>query len=200
MPVPLTPMPYAEDALEPYISQRTVSLHHHEHQGGYVARTNELLGRQGMLSASLEEVVRVAWRGGDTALFNAASQAWNHQFFWSCLTPGGSSPSEALLALIERDFGSLDDLKDRLKEAALAQFGSGWVWLVWSDERLRVTRTSNADSPLTRDQQSLFTLDVWEHAYYLDYQNRRGEYVDALINRLVDWRTVAERLGPPRPA
>ncbi len=200
MSITLSPLPYREDALEPYLSRRTVALHYHQHQGSYVTRTNELLEQQSIRPACLEELVTVAWKGGHAALFNAASQAWNHEIFWRSLTPEESNPSDEFARIVDRDFGSLEMLKQKLKEAALAQFGSGWAWLVWCEDRLRVTRTSNADSPLTHDQRPLFAIDVWEHAYYLDYQNKRRDYVDTLLNHLADWGAASRRfdsLGSP---
>ena len=194
MPVRLPPLPYPSHALEPHVSARTVNVHYHKHHAGYVSRVNDLLTGPRIEFDDLRDLVCRAWKAGDSALFNAASQAWNHGFFWSSLDQDSAPPPASLTALIDDNFGSRDALQARLRTAALDQFGSGWAWLVWDGERLQVTSTGNADSPLTRSQLPLFTIDVWEHAYYLDYQSDRAAYVDAVLEHLVNWAVVAQRL------
>jgi superoxide dismutase, Fe-Mn family len=203
MTLTLESLPFPEAALEPHVSARTMHFHYHEHHAGYVKAANDRAAELGVDPEPLEKLVRTAHERGDPALFNSASQAWNHEFFWHSLSPAPRAPDGHLLRLVERDFGSLDALRKRFRDEALAQFGSGWAWLVFEGGRLRVTHTGNADSPLTRDQVPLLTIDVWEHAYYLDYQHERARYVEALLEHWIDWGAAAERLalaGDTRPA
>lgn len=187
----LSPLPFALDAL-PGISRATLELHHGRHHRAYVARLNALVAGSPLNGQPLEVLVRKA----DGALFNNAAQAWNHAFYWNCLTPQrGLSPSGELAQVIQRDFGSLDHFLEAFRASAVAKFGSGWTWLAaGTDGRLAVENTDDADTPLRSGRVPLLTCDVWEHAYYLDYQNERPRYVDAFL-QLVNWPFVARNLA-----
>jgi Fe-Mn family superoxide dismutase len=180
--------------LEPYISSRTLDFHHGKHHRAYVDKVNELVAGTPLASAGLEEIVNASAKSGNTALFNAAAQAWNHDFQWKCLTPNGGAPKQAIGERIAADFGSYEKFADAFQKAAVGQFGSGWAWLVVDQGALRIVTTSNADTPIIRGQRPLFTLDVWEHAYYLDYQNRRADYVTGILNHIVNWDFVNKAL------
>jgi Fe-Mn family superoxide dismutase len=188
-PFSLPPLPYAEDALEPVISAETLRLHHDKHHKKYVDTANELLAKDPIQAASLEEVVRAS-RG---KLFNNAAQAWNHDFYWQSLSPKRQRPSGALRARLEKDFGNYDRFAEAFAAAALGQFGSGWAWLVDKDGRLQVMATSNAETPMVQGIKCLLTVDVWEHAYYLDYRNERERYVSAVMDRL-NWEFAQSNL------
>ncbi|MEO7206859.1 MAG: superoxide dismutase [Steroidobacteraceae bacterium] len=196
MPVTLPPLPYAFDALEPYVSRTTLAVHYGRHHAGYVEKTRALIQRTALESATLEEIVRFgAKQPNSTALFNAAAQAWNHAFLWQCLRAGGGGEATGEIAdLILRDFGSHRAFRQEFVAAAADQFGSGWAWLVLDGTRLRIIATSNAATPLTTTQVPLLTIDVWEHAYYLDYQHRRLDYITAFLAHLIDWRFVNTNL------
>jgi Fe-Mn family superoxide dismutase len=183
----LMPLPYDKDALAPHISRETLDLHHGAHHKGYVETVNKAVADGAMANAALEDIVRSAEGEGDIALFNAAAQAWNHGFYWHSLTPDKSAPSPDLAAAIERDFGSMDDLKQELGQAAKTHFASGWAWLVADEGHLKAISTHDADTPLTGRANPLLTIDVWEHAYYLDKQNRRADYISAVIDNLLNW-------------
>jgi Fe-Mn family superoxide dismutase len=187
----LPPLPYPEDALEPVISRETLSLHHGKHHRKYVDTMNELLQKEPVQARSLEEVVRQA-KG---KLFNNAAQAWNHDFYWKSLSPEKQRPSGALLRRLEADFGSYDRLAEQLAAAANAQFGSGWAWLVEQDGKLQIQTTANADTPMARGIRCLLTIDVWEHAYYVDYRNQRDRYLSALIGERLNWKFAEQNLG-----
>lgn len=187
----LAPLPYAEDALAPVISAETLALHHGKHQRKYVDTMNELLRNEAVRAASLEELVKSA-RG---KLFNNAAQAWNHEFYWHSLTPRKTRPSGALLSRVEKDFGSYEQLADRLAQAAGAQFGSGWAWLIEDGGRLAVVTTANADTPVAHGKRCLLALDVWEHAYYVDYRNQRERYLSAVIGERLNWEFAEQNLG-----
>lgn len=190
MPFTLPPLPYSTDALAPHISQRTLELHHGKHHGTYVDKLNELTGGE-RSDGELEAVIREA----DGPLCNNAAQHWNHTFYWESMTPnGGGQPAGELAEALASHFGSVDDFIEELTEAATEHFGSGWAWLVHDGSRLRVTHTSDADLPLKHGQEALLVIDVWEHAYYLDHQNRRPDYIDAFLDNLVAWDMVAKRL------
>ncbi len=197
MATELPPLPFDYGDLEPFMSSQTLHLHHDKHHSTYVVNYNNLVRGTELDDRSLEDVIKaVAGDASKVGVFNNAAQVWNHTFFWSCLKRGGGGrPTGALLAKIEADFGSFDKFAESLKNAALTQFGSGWAWLVLEDGRLSVTKTANADTPLARGQTPLFTVDVWEHAYYVDYQNRRGDFVTAVLNNLANWEFVAEQLA-----
>ena len=184
----LPPLPYAEDALAPVISAETLALHYGKHHRKYVDTMNELLRGDSLRASSLEELVRSA-KG---KLFNNAAQAWNHEFYWQSLSPKKTRPSGALLSRIDKDFGSYERLAEQLAQAAGAQFGSGWAWLVEDAGRLAVVTTANADTPMAHGKRCLLTIDVWEHAYYVDYRNQRERYLSAVIGERLNWE-FAER-------
>lgn len=192
----LPALPYKDVALAPHISEQTLRIHHGRHHKGYVDKVNDLLKGTGDAPSTLEDVIRSsAGRDDATDLFNAAAQSWNHAFFWQCLAPdGGGVPSGDVLDRIEKDFGGYDDFRAAFKDAATGQFGSGWAWLVWDNGTLAVDATSNAGLPLVDGKTALLTCDVWEHAYYLDYQNARGDFVDVFLDNLVNWEFVARNL------
>lgn len=194
----LPPLPYSYNALEPYLSAKTLELHHQKHHQTYITNLNNLIKDSDFSTLSLEEIILQSMNQSDkVSIFNNAAQVWNHTFYWHCLTPNAEKqPSEALLGKIISAFGSLDSFKSEFKQAALSQFGSGWAWLVKDcDGKLSIIKTSNADSPITKGQKALLTCDVWEHAYYVDYQNRRAEYVDVFLNHLVNWDFVEKNEG-----
>ena len=185
---------YAENALEPFISAKTLSFHYGKHHAAYITNYNNLVAGTSLESLSLEQVIaQTAADPQKIGIFNNGAQAWNHSFYWNCLTPnGGGEPSGELATKITQDFGSFDKFKDELKTAAATQFGSGWAWLVLDGERLKVVKTGNAQTPSTSGQKPILTIDVWEHAYYLDYQNRRPDYVATVIDNLLNWKFAAE--------
>ncbi len=196
--VTLPPLPYPENALEPYISARTVGFHYGKHHRAYVDTTNKLIAGTDLAHKDLVEIIRAAAGKPDRVpLFNNAAQAWNHDFYWKSMKPkGGGTPSGALAKRIATDFGSFDALAKELTTAATTQFGSGWAWLVEGPGgKLQVMKTGNADNPLTVGKKPLLTMDVWEHAYYLDYQNKRADYVKAFLDHLVAWDFVESNLA-----
>jgi Fe-Mn family superoxide dismutase len=197
VPFILPPLPYADNALSPVISAHTIGFHYGKHHKGYVDNLNKLIAGTEFADLPLEKIITgAAGRAEKTAIFNNAAQAWNHSFYWNSLKPsGGGEPPQALKHLIETSFGSVDACKKELATAALTQFGSGWAWLVLEGGKLKVVKTGNADTPLTREMKPLLTIDVWEHAYYLDYQNRRADYVNAVLDRLINWGFAADNLG-----
>lgn len=193
----LPALPYAQGALEPYISARTMGFHYGKHHQAYVDNLNKLVtGTPWAAGSSLEKVVlESAGKADKAAVFNNAAQAWNHTFFWNSMKPGsGGKPSGRLLKLVEKSFGSFDEFKNAFVTAAVAQFGSGWVWLVQEGDTLKIVKTSNADAPIAHGQTALLTCDVWEHAYYLDYQNRRKDFVEAFLDHLANWEFAATQL------
>jgi Fe-Mn family superoxide dismutase len=186
----LPPLPYKEDALEPHISARTLSFHYGKHHQAYVTNLNTLIQGTDLENSSLEEIIRkTASKPDKVGIFNNGAQVWNHTFYWHSLSPsGGGEPGGSLGDKIKQDFGSFDEFAKLFKQAGVGQFGSGWAWLVLDKEGcLKVTKTSNADLPMIHDQRALLTCDVWEHAYYLDYQNRRPDYMDIFLKNLVNW-------------
>ena len=194
MSLSLPPLPYSLDALEPHISRRTLAAHHGHHHAAYVEKARALVRNTPLESASLDEIVRSSARA--TPLFNAAAQAWNHAFYWQCMRPGGGGEAQGAVAkLIKDQFGSRSAFSQQFLTAASDQFGSGWAWLVLDGNRLRIVATSNADTPLVTTQVPLLTIDVWEHAYYLDFQHRRLDYITAFLAHLVDWNFVNENLA-----
>jgi len=197
MKIEQPPLPYGDSELAPHISQNTISFHYGKHHKTYVDNSRKLVEGTEWAESSLEDVVKAAAGKPDKkALFNNAAQAWNHAFYWRSLSPkGGGRPGGKLLDRIQSDFGSFDKLKEELSKAAVGQFGSGWAWLVADAGRLHVEQTPNAETPLAYGKTPLLTIDVWEHAYYLDYQNKRPDYVTAVIEKLIDWEFAAENLG-----
>ncbi|MGF1549368.1 MAG: superoxide dismutase [Sphingomonadaceae bacterium] len=196
MPFSLPDLPYAKDALDPHMSAETLDFHHGKHHNAYVEKTNGMLGDKGLEGASLLEVIRKARDGGDKGLFNNSAQIWNHSFFWQCLAPANDQrPSGQLAEMIDDAFGSTDDFLKKFKEEAVGHFASGWAWLVLAGDGLRITSYHDADTPVAHDDvKPLFTLDVWEHAYYIDYRNARPDYVDGALKNLVNWEFVAKNL------
>ena len=186
MTIEHAPLPYPLDGLAPHISERTLSFHYGRHHAGYVANLNRMIEGTAHEGSSLEEIVAAA--DLPSALFNNAAQAWNHAFYWDSMIPGAAeSPSGKLLAALERSFGSLDAFNTEFAAAAVGNFASGWTWLVSDASGLSIVNTDDADTPLRHGHRALLTIDVWEHAYYLDYQNARAAYVDAFVEHLVNW-------------
>ncbi len=185
----LLPLPYAENALEPIITAKTMSFHYGKHHKGYVDNLNKLIAGTEYADLSLEKIITsTAGKPEKIAISNNAAQTWNHTFYWKSMRPkGGGEPPAALKQRIETSFGSVDACKKELASAAVSQFGSGWVWLVLEGGVLKVVKTANADDPLTTGMKPLLCIDVWEHAYYLDYQNRRADYVNAMLDKLINW-------------
>jgi len=195
-PLTLPPLPFDENALAPVISARTLGFHYGKHHAGYVKTLGRLVGGNELADQSLEEIIRItAGKDDKASVFNNAAQVWNHSFFWKSLSPkGGGKLPAALKSKIEESFGSVDICKNELANAATTQFGSGWAWLVQDGKKLSVVKTGNAETPITKGFNPLLTLDVWEHAYYLDYQNRRADYVNAVLDKLINWEFAAANL------
>jgi Fe-Mn family superoxide dismutase len=193
----LPPLPYTDSALNPIISANTIGFHYRKHHKGYVDNLNKLVEGTEFADLPLEKIItETTGKPDKTAIFNDAAQAWNHTFYWRSLRPkGGGEPPIVLKQKIEASFVNLDACKQELATAATTQFGSGWAWLVLDAGKLRVVKTGNADLPLTRGMKPLLTIDVWEHAYYLDYQNRRADYVNTVLDKLINWSFAAENLG-----
>jgi len=185
----LPALPYAKDALAPHISANTLDFHHGKHHNTYVVNLNNLVADTDMANKSLEDIMKAtAGDASKAGVFNNAAQVWNHTFFWNSLSPnGGGAPTGDLAQAIDDAFGSLDGFKEAFKTAGLTQFGSGWAWLVSRDGKLEIAKTPNAECPLTSGATPIITCDVWEHAYYLDYQNRRPDFLDTFLNKLINW-------------
>lgn len=193
----LPPLPYAPEALEPYISAQTMEFHHGKHHQAYIDNLNKLIAGTDLEGASLEEIItKTATNPDQQGIFNNAGQHFNHSFFWRTLRPGSdqTEPNEAVAAALVRDFGSQDNFYEEFKKAAGSLFGSGWVWLVNDNGTLRLMKLLNADNPIAHGVKPVFGLDVWEHSYYLDYQNRRGDFIEAVLKNLVDWTEIAKQL------
>ena len=198
MAITLPNLPYADNALEAAgMSANTFSFHHGKHHAAYVTNLNKMIEGTELADKSLEEIVTTSYKDPSKAgIFNNAAQVWNHTFFWNCMKPGGGgTPSGALADKINADFGSFDKFKEEFKTAAATQFGSGWAWLVLDNGTLKVTKTPNAENPIVHGQTPLLTLDVWEHAYYLDFQNKRPDFIANFLDKLVNWDFVAENLA-----
>lgn len=192
----LPELPYALNALEPHIGAKTLEIHHGKHHNAYVTNLNNLLKDSPLAGKSLEEVILASAKDPAKAgVFNNSAQVWNHTFYWNSMKPnGGGKPTGELAAKIDADFGSYDTFVEEFKAAGATQFGSGWAWLVLDGGKLKVTKTGNADLPLAHGQKALLTMDVWEHAYYLDYQNRRPDYIATFLDKLVNWDFAAANL------
>ncbi len=189
MAISLPPLPYADNALDPHISDRTISFHYGKHHAAYVNNLNGLIEGTELADSSLEEIIAAAEPGG---LYNNAAQVWNHTFYWNSMRPsGGGDPSGDLAAAIDASFGSADAFKTQFATDSVGNFGSGWTWLVKNDDGLAIVKTDDADTPIKHGQTPLLTIDVWEHAYYLDYQNARPAYVETFIEKLVNWEFAA---------
>ncbi len=193
----LPPLPYAENALDPEISANTIAFHYGKHHKGYVDTLNKLIAGTALAEISLEKLItETAGKADKVAIFHNAAQAWNHTFYWRSLrAQGGGEPPAALKQRIEASFGTLGACMKELATAAATEFGSGWAWLVLEGGTLKVVKTDNAETPLTTAAKPLLAIDVWEHAYYLDYQNRRADYVNAVLNKLINWGFAADNLG-----
>lgn len=192
----LPPLPYAEDALAPVISANTISFHYGKHHKTYVDNLSKLIAGTELATAPLEQIVKTTAGVADKqGVFNNAAQVWNHTFYWNSMKPnGGGKPSGELAQKIDATFTNFDNFKKELLTAATGQFGSGWAWLVSEGNTLKIVKTSNAETPLTKGQTALLTIDVWEHAYYLDYQNKRADYVSAVSDKLLNWDFAAANL------
>ncbi len=188
----LPALPYAPDALAPHISAETLEYHYGKHHKTYVDNLNKLVDGTDNASKSLEEIIM----SSEAGLFNNSAQVWNHTFFWNCLSPnGGGAPTGDLAARIDADFGSFDEFKAQITDAGLTQFGSGWAWLVEQDGKLAIMKTPNADLPMKHGAKALFTIDVWEHAYYIDYRNARAKFIEVVLDNLANWDFVAANLA-----
>lgn len=189
MTIQLPDLPYAKDALAPHISAKTLEFHHDKHHAAYVTNANKLIAGTPLENAPLEEIIKTAAADASKkGLFNNAAQVWNHTFLWNSMSPtGGGKPTGDIAARLDKDFGGYDAFVEKFSAAAVGQFGSGWAWLVLDGGKLAVVATANADTPLVHGQTALLTADVWEHAYYLDYQNRRPDYVKTFLESLANW-------------
>jgi superoxide dismutase, Fe-Mn family len=190
------PLPYAENALEPVISAKTIGFHYGKHHKAYVDNLNNLIAETEFEGLQLEDIIKkTAGKPEHAGIFNNAAQVWNHTFFWNSLTAnGGGKPSDALMQKIENSFGSFDAFLKEFTKAAKTQFGSGWAWLVLDGNNLKVMKTPNAETPVTMGVTPLLTIDVWEHAYYLDYQNKRPDYITNVLDKLINWEFAANNL------
>lgn len=196
MPFELPELPYAKDALAPYISANTFDFHHGKHHKAYVDNANKLIDGTPHADKSLEELIQASWTDKNAGLFNNTAQIWNHTFFWNSMKPqGGGAPTGDLADRINSAFGSFDKFKEDFKQAGVTQFGSGWAWLVLDGGDLKITKTPNAELPLVHGQTALLTCDVWEHAYYLDFQNRRPDFLQTYLDHLVNWDFAAANLA-----
>ena len=196
MPVPFPGLPYASDALEPHISEKTLKFHYGKHHKAYVDKLNAAIAGTAYEGQSLAMIVTTSHDAADSTVFNNAAQAWNHHFLWRSMSPdGGGEPEGPLSGAIKDRFGDLAGFRSEFKASALAQFGSGWTWLVRTKEGVDIANTSNAETPLTDHVVPLLTLDVWEHAYYLDYQNKRDEYVETFLTNLISWQFAARNFA-----
>ena len=194
--IELPPLPYPDNALDG-ISANTLSFHYGKHHKAYVDNANKMIAGTDLADASLEAIVKAAAGKPDKAgLFNNAAQVWNHSFYWKSMRPkGGGAPSGKLKEMVEKDFGGLENFKKEFATAGTTQFGSGWAWLVLDGGKLKCVKTPNAETPLTTAAKPLLTMDVWEHAYYLDWQNRRPDYITAFLEKLINWEFAAENLS-----
>jgi Fe-Mn family superoxide dismutase len=189
-------LPYAKEALEPHISSRTLEFHHGKHHKTYVDTANKMLAGTDMEKMEVEQIIKkVSGDASKMGIFNNTAQAWNHSFYWQCMKPnGGGTPSGDIAQKINADFGSYEKFCEEFKNAGLTQFGSGWAWLVLDGGKLKITKTPNAETPLTTSAKPLLVADVWEHAYYLDYQNLRANYLTTFIEKLINWDFVNSQL------
>ncbi len=192
----LPELPYAKDALGEYMSAETLTFHHDKHHNAYVTRTNELVGEKGLGAMPLSRLIQHAKDNGEKVLFNQSAQIWNHSFYWLCLAPPqGQRPTGRLAQMIDEEFGSTENLLGALKKEAVSHFSNGWAWLVLNGGKLQVTSLHDADSPVAYEgMQPLLTLDVWEHAYYIDYRNVRADFAEKVLGNIVNWDFVAQNL------
>jgi Fe-Mn family superoxide dismutase len=196
MPITLPELPYNKSDLEPFISARTFEFHHSKHHKAYVDNTNKLIEQTELAGKNLETIIKTAAADpGKKGLFNNSAQVWNHSFFWQCIKPGGGGkPTGRIAAMIDADLGGYDKFAVDFKNAGVTQFGSGWVWLVLKNSKLAVIQTPNAETPFIQGHRPLLVADVWEHAYYLDYQNRRPDFLQAFLDHLINWDFVNTNL------
>lgn len=191
MAISLPVLPYEKNALAPYISQQTIEYHYGKHHNAYVINTNRLIEGTDLSDQDLETIIKKTSKDASkTSIFNNAAQVWNHSFYWACMKPGGGPPSGTIAERIASDFGSYEKFAEQFKNAGMTQFGSGWAWLILRENHLDLMKTSNADTPLAHGLKPLLTVDVWEHAYYLDYQNRRADYLGSFLEHLINWEFV----------
>jgi len=192
MDITLPNLPFENNALAPHISERTIEFHYGKHHNAYVVNTNKFIEGTDLSGQDLETIIKKTSKDASkTSIFNNAAQVWNHSFYWNCIKPGGGGvPSGAIAKKIDSDFGSYDKFVEQFKNAGVTQFGSGWAWLVLKEGHLEIMKTVNADTPLAHGLKPLLTVDVWEHAYYLDYQNKRPDYLGAFIEHLINWDFV----------
>ncbi len=200
MTIEFTALPYAQDALEPHVSARTLEFHYGKHHKAYVEKLNAAIDGTDYDSLSLEEIIHRSLAEEKGGIFNNAAQVWNHQFLWQSMTATGTEPSAPLAEAINKAFGDMDGFRESFKAAAMGQFGSGWAWLVANGDKLEIRTTGNAGTPLTDDVVPLLTLDVWEHAYYLDFQNERNRYIDAFLDNLINWDFAAGNFSSEKQA
>lgn len=196
MTITLPDLPYEKDALAPHISLNTLDFHHGKHHNTYVTNLNKLIEGTDLTSETIEDIIKKTVNDADkVGIFNNAAQVWNHTFYWQSMKPnGGGLPTGDIAEKIDADFGGYDNFIERLKNAGLTQFGSGWAWLIMKNNKLDIMKTSNADTPIAHGLKPILTVDVWEHAYYLDYQNGRGNYLGAFINNLINWEFANSNL------
>lgn len=192
MAISLPNLPFKKNALAPYISERTIEFHHEKHHNAYVVNTNKFIEGTDLSGQDLETILKKTSKDtSKVSIFNNAAQVWNHSFYWNCMKPGGGgTPSGAVARKIDSDLGGYAKFAENFKNAGVTQFGSGWAWLIMKEGKLEIMKTSNADTPLVHGLKPLLTVDVWEHAYYLDYQNRRPDYLGAFIEHLINWDFV----------
>ena len=192
MAIILPELPYAKNALAPYVSEKTLEFHYGKHHNAYVVNANKLIEGTELAEERIEDIIKkTAGDASRVGIFNNAAQVWNHTFYWQCMKPnGGGVPYGLIAEKINADFGSYEKFVEEFKNAGVAQFGSGWAWLVLKDDALKITKTANADTPIAQGTTPLLVVDVWEHAYYLDYQNRRPDYLSAFVENLINWDFV----------
>lgn len=192
MAITLPDLPYAKNALEPHISARTLEFHHDKHHKAYVDNANKLIEGTDLAQLDLEAIIKkVAGDASKAGVFNNAAQVWNHSFYWNCMKPGGGgAPTGDIAQKINADFGSYEKFVEEFKNAGVTQFGSGWAWLVLADGKLKIVKTPNAENPMVQGMKPLLVVDVWEHAYYLDFQNRRPDYLTTFVDKLISWDFV----------
>ncbi len=197
MAILLPELPFPKNSLEPYISEKTLDFHYGKHHNTYVVNCNKMIEGTPLQDETLENIIlKTAGDSAKIGLFNNAAQVWNHSFYWNCIKQpkNGAAPTGKIAELISNDFGTYEKFTDDFKTAAVTQFGSGWAWLVLKDGKLKIMKTANADTPMVQGAKPLLTIDVWEHAYYLDYQNRRPDYVSTFIDKLINWEFVNSNL------
>jgi Fe-Mn family superoxide dismutase len=196
MSITLPDLPYAKNALEPHISAKTLEFHHDKHHKAYVDNANKLIEGTDLAQLDLEAIIKkVAGDASKAGVFNNAAQVWNHSFYWNCMKPnGGGAPTGDIAQKIQADFGSYEKFVEEFKNAGVTQFGSGWAWLVLAGGKLKIVKTPNAENPIVQGMKPLLVVDVWEHAYYLDYQNRRPDYLTTFVDKLISWDFVNSRL------